>query len=110
MKNYIEYYFDENGRFSADIHKEGRCRVVKNEKNLYKLLEISQKHGYNVNREGIIRKRAKQITKEFDKYMKRKQRLKSAKFRGSNFLIISAVKYKEFPDNPKSIYYVTALI
>lgn len=76
MKNYIEYYFDENGRFSADIHKKGRCRVVKNEKNLYKLLEISQKHGYNVNREGIIRKRAKQITKEFDKYMKRKQRLK----------------------------------
>ena len=76
MKNYIEYYFDENGKFSANIHKDGKYRVVKNEENLYKLLEICQKHGYRIDREGVLKHGAKQITKEFDKYIKRKNRLR----------------------------------
>lgn len=75
MKNYIEYYFDENGKFAANIHKDGKYKVVKNEANLYKLLEISQKHGYKIDREGVLKHSAKQITKEYEKYIKRKKRL-----------------------------------
>lgn len=75
MNNYIEYYFDEDGKFAANIHKDGKYRIVKNEKNLLKLLEISQKHGYNIDREGTLKRGAKQITKEYEKYIKRKKRL-----------------------------------
>lgn len=76
MSNYINYYFDEENKFTAKIHNNGKYRIVKNETNLLKLLEISQKYGYKINREGIIKKKAKQITKEYDKYQKRKKRLK----------------------------------
>ncbi len=75
MSNYIEFYFDDKDKFNAKIHKDGKYRIVSNEKNLLKLLEISAKNGYRVNHEGIIRKKAKQITKEYDKYTKRKKRL-----------------------------------
>ena len=75
MSNYISYYFDEEGKFAAKIHNNGKYRIVKNEKNLLKLLEISRKYGYKINKEGKISKKAKEITKEYDKYQKRKKRL-----------------------------------
>ena len=76
MKNYINFYFDNDNSFTAEIHKDGKYRIVKNEKNLLKLLEISQKYGHRINKEGILKKDAKKITKKFDNYMKRKNKLR----------------------------------
>ena len=74
MRDYIEYYFDNNGKFAAKIHDKLGVRVIKNEKNLLKLLQISQKHGYHVNHEGVIRKHnaVKKITREFNRYIVKK--------------------------------------
>ncbi len=76
MKDYINFYFNKEGNFNAEIHKNGKHKVITNEKNLLKLLEISNKHGYKIKHEGTLSKGAKQIIKEFDKYQERKQRLK----------------------------------
>ena len=76
MKNYINFYFDNEGKFTAEIHKEGKYKKIKQEKNLLKLLEIAQDYGYNIQSEGTLTKYAQDITKDFDKYMRRKQRLK----------------------------------
>lgn len=74
MRDYIKYYFDQNGKFAAKIHDKMGIRVIKNEKNLLKLLQISQKHGYHVNHEGVIRKHnaVKKITREFNRYIVKK--------------------------------------
>ena len=76
MKNYINFYFDKEGKFTAEIHKDGKYKKIKQEKNILKLLEIAQDYGYNIQSDGILTQYAKDITKDFDKYMKRKQRLK----------------------------------
>lgn len=75
MSNYINFYFNEDDKFQAEIHSNGKVRIVKNEKNLLKLLEISKDYGYKVNKEGTIRKKASNISKQYDKYIKRKKRL-----------------------------------
>ena len=78
MRDYIEYYFDNNGKFAAKIHDKLGVRVIKNEKNLLKLLQISQKHGYHVNHEGVIKRQSavKKITKDFNKYIVKKNTLR----------------------------------
>ncbi len=76
MKNYINFYFDNEGKFTAEIHKDGKYKRIKQEKNILKLLEIAQDYGYNIQSEGTLTRYAQDITKDFDKYMRRKQRLK----------------------------------
>ena len=75
MRNYIEFYFDENDKFVADIHKQGKMRKVRKEKSMLKLLNISYKYGHHVRGEGFIKEDVMQITKEFDRYMNRKAAL-----------------------------------
>ncbi len=75
MRNYIEFYFDENDKFVADIHKQGKLRRVRKEKSMLKLLNISNKYGHHVRGEGYIKDDVMQITKEFDRYMNRKAAL-----------------------------------
>ncbi|MBQ8132666.1 MAG: hypothetical protein IJ193_09260, partial [Bacilli bacterium] len=76
MRNYIEFYFDENEKFVADIHKQGKYRKVRKEKNMLKLLNIAAKHGHEVRGEGYIKSDVMAITKEFDRYMFRKNALR----------------------------------
>ena len=75
MRNYIEFYFNEDDKFVADIHKQGKLRRVRKEKSMLKLLNISAKYGHHVRGEGYIKEDVMQITKEFDRYMNRKAAL-----------------------------------
>ena len=34
MRNYIEFYFNEDDKFVADIHKQGKLRRVRKEKSM----------------------------------------------------------------------------
>ena len=84
MKNYIKFYFDyydNHGNFTAEIHKEGKYKKVKSEKDILKLLEIAQDYGYNIQSEGVLTKHAQNITKEFDKYTKKEHQRKNKKNR-----------------------------
>lgn len=76
MRNYIEFYFDENDKFVADIHKQGKYRKVRKEKSMIKLLNIAEKHGHKVGGEGFIKEDVMAIAKEFDHYMAKKNALR----------------------------------
>ena len=76
MGSYIEFYYNENNRLIAEVHKQGKRRIVRNPVNVNKLIEIISKHGFKVNGPCIIDDKVVTITFEFDKYMeKRKKKL-----------------------------------
>ena len=74
MRDYIEFYFDDNDKFTANIYDKNVKRVVRNEKNLLKLMQIAQKNGYKIDCEGSIRRRddARKITQAYNRYIVRK--------------------------------------
>lgn len=76
MESYIEFYYNEDNKLIAEVHKQGRRRVVKNPVNVNKLIEIVNKHGFKVEGPCVIEDKVITITFEFDKYMqKRKKKL-----------------------------------
>lgn len=74
MRNYIEFYFDDNDKFTANIYDKNVKRVVSNKKNLLKLMQIAQKNGYHIDCEGSIRRKedARKITQAYNRYIVRK--------------------------------------
>lgn len=73
MRNYIEFYFDNENRFVAEIHKQGKVRVIKNDMNLHQLIAIAKKYGCEVNGECRIYSRVFAISHEYEEYYKRKR-------------------------------------
>ena len=70
MKERIEFLFDNDNKFIAKIHSDGRLRIVRDKKDLNGLLKICYKNGYSVQGEGLITENANKISKEFMRYMK----------------------------------------
>ncbi len=77
MSNYIEFFYDNEDRFIAQIHKNGRVRTITNRKNLEKLIEICYQNGYDVQGEGYIDSRVLTIARQYEEYINtRKSKLK----------------------------------
>ena len=74
-KNYIEFYYNDEGNFTAEIHKQGKYRVVSNPYNVEKLIKICEKNGYKINQEGYIDRRISKISHEYEKYAERRKRI-----------------------------------
>ena len=124
--NVIEFYY-EDGKMIAKIHSKGKTRVVKNRDNLNKLLEITRKYGYKINKECYIEEDVPEIVLEYLTYLLDKQRKKNKLTVFGNItdnmkinkklvaltlattLTLSAVssipKYKEKIENDNKVYY-----
>ena len=76
MSNYIEFFYDNEGRYIARIHKNGRIRTITNRENLKKLIEICYENGYDVRGEGYIDSRIFTISKKYEEYVERKNKLR----------------------------------
>ena len=74
MRNYIEFRFDEENRFMAEIHKQGKVRVIRNDKNLNQLIAIAKKYDCEVNGECRIYSRVFAISREYEEYYKKRRR------------------------------------
>lgn len=81
MDNYIDFYYDENDNFIADIFSNGRLKRVRNPKNIDKLISIAEKYNYIIEHEGRITKRVAPIINEFGKYMLDKKRKRERKIK-----------------------------
>ena len=75
MRNYIEFFFDDEDKLIAEIHKQGKVRIIRNEKNINKLISIAEKHGYEIDGECLIDTRVFTISREYEEYAKKKSRL-----------------------------------
>ena len=72
-KNNIRFFIDED-KLIAKIHKNGKSRLVRNKKNVRKLIEICNKHGYKINDECTISRDVLLISYEFEKYLEEKKK------------------------------------
>ena len=75
MRNYIEFYYNDENKLIAEIHKQGKVRIIRNEKNLNKLIKIAEKYGYKIDEECFIDSRVFSISREYEEYAKKKSRL-----------------------------------
>lgn len=75
MRNYIEFFYDEDDYLTAQIHSNGRIRTITNPERLDKLISICEKRGYKIKGEKIIRRSADRITKDYNNHIKRIKRL-----------------------------------
>lgn len=76
MKNYIEFFYDENDYLTAKIHKNGKVKTITDGVRLDKLITLCKKRGYTITGEKTIRRSsAEKITKDYDNYVKRIKRL-----------------------------------
>lgn len=74
MNDRIEFLFDDEDKFIAKIHTEGKTRKVKEKKDVNKLIRLCYQNGYSVEGPGLISERANKINKEFMDYMKKQHR------------------------------------
>ena len=74
MNDRIEFLFDEEDKFIAKIRTEGKTRIVKEKKDVNKLIRLCYQNGYSVEGPGLITEHANKISKEFMEYMKKQHR------------------------------------
>jgi len=74
MNDRIEFLFDEDENFIAKLYTNGKIRIVRDKKDVGKLMKICHKHGYVVQGDGYITERANQICKEFIEYMNKEHK------------------------------------
>ena len=74
MKCYIDFFYNDNNELNAEIHKQGKYKIVKNKKHVDKLIEIANKHGYIITDECRLEDKVITITREFDKYIEKQKR------------------------------------
>ena len=72
-KNYIRFFIDED-KLMAKIHKNGTSRLVRNKRNINKLIEICSKHGYKINDECFISRDVLLIAHDYEKYLEEKKK------------------------------------
>ena len=73
MNNYIKFYYQGN-RFIAEIHKQGKYKIVSNEEDLSKLIDICKYKGHIIRNECILSENFFTITRLFDEYLKSKNK------------------------------------
>lgn len=73
MDNYIVFYFSGD-KLLAEIHKDGRCRLIKSERNLRKLLGIISSYDIDVKNNTPFTKNFRLITKEYENYINKQKR------------------------------------
>ena len=74
MNDRIEFLFNEDDKFIAKIHTEGKTRKVIDKKDVNKLIRICYQNRYSVEGPGLITENANKISKEFMDYMKKQHR------------------------------------
>lgn len=72
-KNYIRFFIDED-KLMAKIHKNGTSRLVRNKRNINKLIEICSKHGYKINDECFISRDVLLIAHDYERYLEEKKK------------------------------------
>ena len=77
-KEYIDFYFNQENQFIAEIHIKGKRIRVHNKENLKKLIEICREFGYKINDEGYIDQDVTKIVEKYAAYRERKDRKKKA--------------------------------
>ncbi|MBQ6323843.1 MAG: transglycosylase SLT domain-containing protein [Bacilli bacterium] len=103
MDNYIDFYYDENDNFIADIFSNGKLKRVRNPKNIDKLISIAEKYNYVIEDEGRITKRVTPIINEFGKYMLEKKRKRDRKINIYNTITSSMKLSRKDPTLGKKI-------
>ena len=76
MRNYIEFYIEDNQQI-AEIHKMGKYKIVKNPKNIEKLIQICNKNGQKIHKNTIVQENVFRIIREYDEYIKRRKMIKN---------------------------------
>ena len=74
IRNYIDFKFDNDGYFYAEIHNNGKYRIIRSTRNLDTLMDLAEKYGYIIDGEIRIVRHAREIREEYDK-SKNKKRL-----------------------------------
>lgn len=74
MNNYIIFYVTPDNNIIAEIHNNGTCRRIRNERNLKKLIQILSNYDIHIKENVPISKNIRLITKEYDKYINKKKR------------------------------------
>lgn len=73
LRNFIEIKYDNNGHLTAEITKNGNKKTIRSMINIYRLIDIAKKYGYEINGEIKIVRYSKEIIKEY--YKKKKNRI-----------------------------------
>lgn len=74
-KNYIRFYTEEDKPI-VRIRKNGKSRIIKNQKNIRKLIDICSKYGYKIDDECIIKDNVLLISHDYEKYLEQKKKKK----------------------------------
>ena len=67
IRNYIEFKYDEDGYLIAKVSRDGKYRIIRNIDNIFKLMDIAEKHNYTIEGEMRIVRDARYIIDEYDK-------------------------------------------
>lgn len=83
LRNYVEIKFDENGYLIGKICQNGKYKTIRDLRNVFKLIEIIEKYGYDVSKKQKFVRYSSEMTKEFEKFIKqrRKERIKQKKYK-----------------------------
>ena len=72
MRNYIKFLY-QNNRLIAEIHKQGKYKIISNEEDVRELIKIARQYGHRITDECILKENFYTITRKYEEYLKRKK-------------------------------------
>ena len=106
-RNYIKFYFNEEDTFVAEIHKQGKVRLIKSPNNVEKLMDICEKYGYRIAEETLLNHRVFTISREYENYVERRRLIRRLNIVG-NILTNMKLKRKDKGLGRRMIAYTLA--
>ena len=73
MRNYISFYYQDR-QLIAEIHKQGKYRIVNNPEDVKELIEIAKIYGYHIHGECLLNDNIFSISRKFEQYLEEKKK------------------------------------
>ena len=74
MRNYINFYYTNDNRLIAEIHKQGNIKIVSKEEDINELINIARSYGHIIKDECIIKENFFTITRKYEEYINNKKK------------------------------------